>query len=354
MVAVTDFRTVAELARVVSHNLWRLPAVARVVAIPESGRLPAALIGLQTGLPVEDLEALVAPEAAPPDGPVLLVDDACLTGATMRAARERLAARHPGLAVRRLAVFCRPEAEAAVDLALAVAPADPVFEWSLFRSPLMARTCFDLDGILCGDCPAEDDDDGPRYRRFLAAATPQVVPRHPVGTIVTARLERYRPETEAWLAKNGIVHDRLVMLDLATDAERRRTRPQGRFKAAAYVADKGAALFVESESWQAREIARAAGGKAVFDYQGRALLTRDALAERSLPRRLRARVLGRGPRSAGARSGRRAQLLEEPAQGFGASQAALVADVDDPDRVARDRMEERERRALEQILPDGL
>jgi hypothetical protein len=302
MVAVTDFRTVAELARVVSHNLWRLPAVARVVAIPESGRLPAALIGLQTGLPVADLEALLAPEAAAPAegpaGPVLLVDDACLTGATMRAARERLAARHPGLEVRRLAVFCRPEAEAAVDLALAAAPADPVFEWSLFRSPLMARTCFDLDGILCGDCPAEDDDDGPRYRRFLAAATPQVVPRHPVRTIVTARLERYRPETEAWLAKNGIAYDRLVMLELESDAERRRTRPQGRFKAAAYVADEGAALFVESESWQAREIARAAGGKAVFDYQGRALLTRDALAERSLPRRLRARVLGLGRRMA--------------------------------------------------------
>lgn len=298
MVAVTDFRTVAELARVVSHNLWRLPAVARVVAIPESGRLPAALIGLQTGLPVADLESVLAPGAATPDGPVLLVDDACLTGATMRAARERLAARHPGLAAHRLAVFCRPEAEAAVDMWLAAAPPDPVFEWSLFRSPLMARTCFDLDGILCGDCPAEDDDDGPRYRRFLAAATPQVVPRHPVRTIVTARLERYRPETEAWLAKAGIVYDRLVMLELATDAERRRTRPQGRFKAAAYVADEGAALFVESESWQAREIARAAAGKAVFDYQGRALLTRDTLAERSLPRRLRARVLGLGRRVA--------------------------------------------------------
>ena len=43
MVAVTDFRTVAELARSVSHNLWRLPSgIAHVVAIPESGRLPAA------------------------------------------------------------------------------------------------------------------------------------------------------------------------------------------------------------------------------------------------------------------------------------------------------------------------
>ena len=48
MVAVTDFRTVAELARLISHNLWRLPGdFSAVAAIPESGRLPAALIGLR-------------------------------------------------------------------------------------------------------------------------------------------------------------------------------------------------------------------------------------------------------------------------------------------------------------------
>ena len=200
--------------------------------------------------------------------------------------------------VHRLAVFCRPGAEAAVDLALAEAPADPVFEWSLFRSEITERTCFDLDGILCGDCPAEDDDDGPRYRRFLETATPQVVPRGRLRSIVTARLERYRPETEAWLARNGITCDRLVMLDLGSEAERRRTRPQGGFKAATYLADPGADLFVESESWQAREIARAAGGKAVFDYQARLMLSRDTLAGPSLPRRLRARVLGLGRRVA--------------------------------------------------------
>ena len=298
MVAVTDFRTVGDLARSVGHNLWRLPSgIAHVVAIPESGRLPAALLSLQTGRPALELEALLAPGAAPA-GPVLLVDDVALTGATMAAARARIADRHPGLAVHRLAVFCRPEAEAAVDLAFAAAPADPVFEWSLFRSAVLERACFDLDGILCGDCPAADDDDGERYRRFLATATPQIVPRRRLRTIVTARLERYRPETEAWLARNGIEYDRLEMLDLASDAERRRTRPQARFKAAVFAADAGAALFVESESWQAREIARAAGGKPVFDYQARVMLDRDALLERSLQRRLRRRVASLGRRMA--------------------------------------------------------
>jgi hypothetical protein len=216
----------------------------------------------------------------------------------MAAARDRLAESRPGLAVHRLAAYCRPGSEAAVDLAFAPAPADPVFEWSLFRSPITGRAMFDLDGILCGDCPAEDDDDGERYRRFLETAAPQAVPKGPVHSIVTARLEKYRPETEAWLARHGIAWGRLVMLELASDAERRRTRPQGRFKAAAYAADRGAVLFVESETWQAREIARGAPGKAVFDYQARVMLDGETLAAKSLRRRLGRRLAGLGRRFA--------------------------------------------------------
>lgn len=299
MVAVKDFRSVADLARTISHNLWRLPdGIDRVVAIPESGILPATLVGLQTGRPVVQLEALLAPAAPAPAGPVLLVDDTALTGATMADAADRLAARHPGIVLHRLAVFAHDGAAGAVDLALGAAPAEPVFEWSLFRAPVLAQTAFDLDGVLCGDCPAEDDDDGPRYRRFLETARPQAVPSGPVRSIVTARLEKYRPETEAWLARQGIVYDRLVMLDRVSDAERRRTRPQGRFKAEVYAADPQAILFVESEAWQAREIARLCGGKAVFDYQSRAMLDAETLAARSLTRRLRRRVTGLGGRLA--------------------------------------------------------
>jgi len=297
MVAVTDFRSVADLARVIAHNLWRLPGgVAGVAGVPESGRLPAALIGLQAGWPVTELDALAAGPA--PAGPVLLVDDVAVTGAAMAAARARLAARHPGLEVHRLAVFCAPGAEAAVDLALAPAPAAALFEWSLFRAPVVARTLFDLDGILCGECPPQDDDDGPRYRAFLETAPPQVLPRGRILGVVTARLEKYRPETEAWLARHGVDYGRLVMLEGMTDAERRRTRPQGRFKAAVYRADAQAALFVESESWQARAIARGVPGKAVFDYQSRAMLSAETLAERSVARRLRRRVAGLGRRAA--------------------------------------------------------
>lgn len=55
--AVSDFRSTADLARTVAQNLWRLPAgIALVAGVPEGGRLPAALVGLGTGLPVGDYE----------------------------------------------------------------------------------------------------------------------------------------------------------------------------------------------------------------------------------------------------------------------------------------------------------
>ncbi len=290
--AVSDFRSTADLARVVGQGLWRLPAgVALVVAVPEGGRLPAALTGLGTGLPVTDLEAVTAAGAAPPTGPVLLVADVCLSGATLAAARDRLTERHPGTTLLTLAVFCRPDVAGTVDIALAEAGPGAAFEWSLLRSPLVGRMCFDLDGILCADCPPEDDDDGPRYRRFLETAAPQLRPAGRLRAIVTARLEKYRPETEAWLARHGIACERLVMLDGITDAERRLTRPQAPFKAAAYAADPQALLFVESESWQAQGIARVAGGKPVFDYEaGRLLAGMPPAAPPDLAGRLRRRA----------------------------------------------------------------
>jgi hypothetical protein len=304
MISRADFRSMADLGRLLAHQLWRVPAdVALVAAVPDSGRVPAAFLGLQIGRPVVDLDDLLddllggAPAGAPPGGPergrVLLVDDTCLTGRTMAAARARLAAARPGLAVTSLAAYVRPEAAGAVELALETVPGPVVCEWSLFRA-WTGKACFDLDGILCGDCPAEDDDDGPRYRRFLETAPPLVVPRGRLRRIVTARLERYRPETEAWLERHGIAWDALDMLDLPSEAERRRLRPQARFKAAAFLADAEAALFVESESWQAREIAALAGGRPVFDYQARRALDAGLVAGHGLQRRVRRRLLGLG------------------------------------------------------------
>jgi len=98
-----------------------------------------------------------------------------------------------------------------------------------------------------------------------------MLPKGRIRRVVTARLEKYREPTADWLARHGICFDELVMIDLPDAAERRRRGGLGRFKAAVYAGDAEAELFIESNSEQARTIARRSG-KATFDYTGRTML----------------------------------------------------------------------------------
>jgi orotate phosphoribosyltransferase len=120
---------------------------------------------------------------------------------------------------------------------------------------VVPKSCFDLDGVLCRDPTPRENDDGPCYHEFLSTVDPRVVPSERIGTIVTARLEKYREETEAWLDEHDIEYDRLVMLDLPDMETRRRLGVHAEFKARVYE-ESDATLFVESDHGQALEIAR--------------------------------------------------------------------------------------------------
>lgn len=95
-----------------------------------------------------------------------------------------------------------------------------------------------------------------RYREFLASASPLYLPSVQVAHLVTSRLEKYRPETEAWLKRHGVSYGKLHMLGLPSAAERRRLNMHHTFKARIYKGQLQAILFIESEEHQAREIMR--------------------------------------------------------------------------------------------------
>jgi glycosyltransferase involved in cell wall biosynthesis/uncharacterized HAD superfamily protein len=103
--------------------------------------------------------------------------------------------------------------------------------------------------------PNYENDDGPRYARFLKTAERRYVPTVPVGCLVTCRLEKYRQVTETWLAESGVTFSRLRMLDLPDLASRQARGDHARFKASAYF-NENAALFIESSVAQAAEIHR--------------------------------------------------------------------------------------------------
>ena len=197
----------------------------------------------------------------PKHGKILVVDDTVMTGNSLKAIRPLIQSQ-VGNAVY-AAVYVNPNAVHKPDIWAVDLPWPHILEWNVFNSILSPSVAMDFDGILCRDCPAGSDDDGPRYLDFIRNAKPLYMPRRvPVPLIVTARIERYRSETEDWLLRHGIAWHRLVMHPAATLAERHRDNIPA-YKARHYAAWAkthrplpGPIMFMESEDRQAREIAR--------------------------------------------------------------------------------------------------
>jgi uncharacterized HAD superfamily protein len=134
-------------------------------------------------------------------------------------------------------------------------PLPRYFQWNILNHTSLEKACFDIDGVLCADPNEEQNDDGPIYRDFVLNAPPLFIPGSKIGTIVTSRLEKYRPETEQWLAANKIKYDKLVMLDLPNKEARMKANSHATHKANTYKS-AGYILFVESALYQALEINR--------------------------------------------------------------------------------------------------
>ena len=200
----------------------------------------------------------------PMQGRILVVDDTVMTGNSLKAIRP-LVQSQIGQALY-AAVYVNPLAKEKPDLWAVDLPWPHLLEWNLFNSVLSPSVAMDFDGILCHDCLADQDDDGVRYLEFLRTTAPRYLPRRvSVPLIVTARLEKYRPQTEDWLKRHGVQWQRLVMHPAETLAERHRDDIAA-YKARHYTewashhrAAPGPILFVESDDRQASRIAQLSG-----------------------------------------------------------------------------------------------
>ncbi len=281
-----NYRSMQDLNEAVLAWKPRLQAeVDLVVGVPRSGLLVANLLALHIGTPMTDVDGLVTRRllnhghrsvrhvdlTAPDPVRILIVDDVVDTGATLARVRAAVAAAGLDHPIRYAAVYARPGMEGAVDLHHEALAQPRALQWNVMQAPGLARCCVDIDGVLCPDPTDAENDDGQRYLSFLREAGPRVLAPIEVGWLVTNRLERYRPETEAWLARHGIRHGGLFMRDLPDAAARRGQGNYGRHKADAYVRT-GADLFIESDAWQAVEIADLSG-RPVFCTDTRRLVT---------------------------------------------------------------------------------
>lgn len=306
------FRSIKQLYHDVWSNLHRLPVdIDLVVGIPRSGMLPATMIALARNLPLADLDGFAEGRllntghtrletgregaATGRDGRafrhVLVVDDSCRTGSSMQAARDTLAKLVDPPRLTFCVAYGTGDPAPLVDIALAAVPEPRVFEWNVLHHPLVNRACFDIDGVLCVDPSERENDDGAAYMAFLMDAQPLHRPQREIAMLVTSRLEKYRPQTEDWLARHGIRYRELRMLDLPDAETRRRLAAHGSFKAEVY-RQSDCALFVESELPQAREIARLSG-KPVLSLQGPEMIQPGGLNPRAIQQKMQPARLAR-------------------------------------------------------------
>lgn len=269
-----NYRSVATLSRAISIWLERLPHDwDLVVGIPRSGLLPASLLALQLNAPIADLTGYLQGrmldsgrrgrgQQATGRRKVLVIDDSVNTGGQISQARQRIADAELGDDVSFAAVYVTPSAEQHLDYWYERLESPRVFEWNIMHHALLMSSCLDIDGVLCRDPSEQENDDGDAYTEFLENAEPKFLPTVPVGWLVTSRLEKYRLQTEAWIAKHCINYRELIMMHAKSKDERIASGGHADHKAKAYL-QTGADLFIESSVIQAVEIA-AMSGKPVF------------------------------------------------------------------------------------------
>lgn len=296
-----NYRSVADMNAAIIGGLHRLPRdFELVVGIPRSGLLAANLFSLAANIPMTDVDGFIAgrilasgstkqtsaiPRSVSEMRKVLVIDDSINSGAAMRDARTKVMARGTSAELVFAAVYSAGDHREA-DHVFEVVPQPRMFQWNFMHHTFLGQSCVDIDGVLCADPTNAENDDGPAYEEFLREARPLHKPSRKIAYLVTSRLEKYRPQTEAWLARHGIQYGKLVMLDLPSQNERQRRMVHGSFKADFY-RRSNAVLFIESEYDQATMIAKVAG-KPVLCTQ-----TQEVVSPTSVPARLKRDGLNR-------------------------------------------------------------
>lgn len=262
------YRSINDLNAIISQRLHILPHdFDLIVGIPRSGMFPANLIALYLNLPVTDLDSFCNGHIykAGERGEhfnmtsfkkILIVDDSISKGTALEKCKERIKEISSPYEIKYCVIYATPNKVNDVDFYFEAVPQPRYFQWNIMNHSILKKTCFDIDGVLCANPTPEENDDGERYRHFLLNASPLFIPKVPIGTLVTSRLEKYRSETEIWLNQNGIQYNKLVMLNLPDMRARQRLNCHAAFKAKEYGSSLNYTLFIESDMNQAIEINR--------------------------------------------------------------------------------------------------
>lgn len=263
------YRSITDLNHLILSKIDRIPADTQlIVGIPRSGMVPAIIMAQSLHLPYTDLHSFIAGKMYTSSHEstiidpetyrnIVLVDDSVASGNAITKARAQLSGVDSRFNIQFCTIYIVPTKLKMVDIYFEILALPQIFQWNMFHHSVLEKACFDIDGVLCNDPSLEQDDDGPLYLDFLENAPPLYIPGCKIGTIVTSRLEKYRPQTEAWLNKHHIRYQQLVMYNPGNNKKSEQENPAA-LKASIYKS-MHYFLFIESSLYQAQKINQLTG-----------------------------------------------------------------------------------------------
>lgn len=263
-----------DLINDIKKNLYKLhdKNYDLVVGIPRSGMVPSYAIGLFLNIHVTDFESFI--ENKPLKSGltrnvkynidnshdakrILLVDDTISSGKQLQLKKDKIPD-HIKNKITSLVIYSTLDSDL-VDIYFELVGYKRLYEWNIFHRDYLQNACLDIDGVLCVDPSQDEDDDGEKYINFINNAKPYLIPSYKVHSLVTNRLEKYRPQTESWLKKYNIQYDHLIMLNTPTKTTKYKTGIYMDHKANYFNSNDKLKVFIESSEKEAIHIMKKSG-----------------------------------------------------------------------------------------------
>ena len=210
-----------DLNDLVSDTIKLVPKIPEnvdaIIGVARSGLIPASIISTYLHLPLfsvswhepENIVNLSGGHRKPSIDNikrVVVIDDSTASGTTWENLKA-LDFKFPEVIT--AAIYVEPFAKIQPKIIGRYLSLPHLFSWNFFNNYMMEVTGIDFDGILCPDPPFGS---GPEYELWLSDAKRLLAIRmYKVKAIITARGEKYRNITEAWLKRYGIAYQNLIM-----------------------------------------------------------------------------------------------------------------------------------------------
>tara|TARA_Y100000296_G_scaffold85485_1_gene121543 strand:+ start:193 stop:1218 length:1026 start_codon:yes stop_codon:yes gene_type:complete len=237
-----------------------------IAGIPRSGVLPASLCALWLNIPLYtfnkkgkfSLSSAISPfggkrmqDHKETKGKILVLDDTVYGGIAMRQVKKLI----DDDSVIYGSLYVHPASLYAVDVFGKELEPPHLLEWNFFNSSYIEDCLLDFDGILSPNVPYEKSQNEEDYIDYITNVKPfyHRIPRtYKCKGIVTARLEKYRDVTEAWLKTHEIKYGFLKMYPTEKSEARDSNHivEAANFKSKVFT-ESGASFFVESEPAEA-------------------------------------------------------------------------------------------------------